>query len=192
MRQGSFNPRRLAAVVGGGLAALALAGAAPAPAMAPQSLAGVKAALAHCRQTADVAARAACYDSVTDTLIAAPAGDAEAEPQPEGAVAPALPTPDVAAKAAKPPAGSRAGTVTSADSDYAKVRTHAVIAAVAVNDRGYLRLTTTAGEVWDQTQAFNVTQLPHAGDKLVISRTFLGGHWCRLGPRDVFHCKQAK
>jgi hypothetical protein len=65
----------------------------------------------------------------------------------------------------------------------------AEIASVGVAGANRLRVTTTDGQVWDQTEG-DIARA-RAGDTLTVKRNFMGGMVCKVGKNRAYRCVRA-
>jgi len=165
--------------------------------------------LVTCHHLAKVKARVACYDALAEraekvasapgalaalapqAMTAAsgpPIGSAAAIQQHTAAATP-IAQPPTSAAASAPPATSPApaDSHTFLNGDLGKVTL--TIASVGTTEDGLLRITTSDGFTWDQSEQQQIRAWPKTGDTLTIRKNFLGGQWCSLNTRDVYHCK---
>ena len=63
------------------------------------------------------------------------------------------------------------------------------IASIDVAGANRLRVTTTDGQVWDQTEGD--AERAHVGDAFTVKRNFLGGMMCKIGNRAAYRCVRA-
>jgi hypothetical protein len=171
-----------------------------------------------CRALPSRDARTDCYDHLADAVAAARAQSAAAPMNMEKAPAAALASPQPQAPSAAPqtltqtsaaalPAPS-APAQSAQPGEQAK-SDHSIpgwgvgallsgpkgasfsITQVGSNDSGRLRIVTADGITWDQSDDLAIRTWPKPGDSVKISKSVLG-YWCRLGERDLYHCKPEK
>ena len=93
------------------------------------------------------------------------------------------------AKAAKPARVQRAEAARSRPEEIDQL----VTTVKSVSYVGYrqLRVVTTEGSVWDQTQTAEFNMEPSPGDGFSIEKASLGSYLCRFGRSKSYRCKRA-
>ena len=68
-----------------------------------------------------------------------------------------------------------------------------VTTVAAVRNAGYhrVRVTTSDGSVWDQTQAETFTAEPKPGDRFAVERASMGSFLCKFGRSSSYRCERA-
>jgi hypothetical protein len=66
------------------------------------------------------------------------------------------------------------------------------LADVENTPRGLLRLTSTEGAVWEQTDGDEVGEGPRPGDTVTIKKGFLGGYLCQVTRWQEVRCQRDK
>ena len=158
--------------------------------------------LAECRALASRDARTDCYDRLADEVAKAPAQTLPEQTQ----AAPSAAPPSTAAQSQQPAAPvlqPAAASQTASPQPALPERIGSTLTGVITGDfggiimgisevgtseTGRLRMMTTDGMTWDQSEDYRIHAWPAVGDKVTITKSALG-YWCRLSKRDLFHCK---
>lgn len=186
-----MGPVRLAktsAALAVALAVIGGAGAAEAGAPTAADAAALVQGITACRAVKDTGARIACYDGLK---LPAHPGLLPAPPaMPQATAAPPAPATNAPKVAEAPQAAQPAPAKTLPDTSASLLKTRKVelvIAQVGYNAKGKLRLVMNDGVPWDQSDARHLEAWPKVGERVKITRSFLG-YTCRLNEDDFFKC----
>lgn len=191
------------------LAAMICAGSASAADLPALDVAALKQRLLSCRGIEDSVTRTACYDRLADETAEMPVVQAAPRPLPQPAsqsapqqVAssgePASPAPAAPALQATPqptqptqPQASR-GITDRLGVLFGTSNANSVTLEVTGYSRmenGKISIQTKDGVTLNQTEDIRLRDLPRVGGEIIVTRTFLGGYWCKVSRRTVYHCK---
>jgi hypothetical protein len=166
--------RGVAIIIG---AVLTLGAAAPVAALDASE---IRLRLKQCHEIGATAERVRCYDALAEA-------DAASQPQ---ASAPSEVGPSQTAQAIPSPAPEPVPKRDLTEVLFASDAGKATLTATSIGEtpKGLLRIATEEGIVLDQAEPERLFGRPRPGDKIIVTRSFIGGHWCRTSTRDMFRC----